>query len=135
QGLVGEVTKRFEAKGFRLLAVRMVQPTIDVVSMHCSDIMNESVRNRVIQYMMSGPIIAMVLEAPDAIRAGRLMINPTKILQPDDKLKKQPPAAGSIRGTYSRSALLNVIHGSDSREAAAREIALYGSFCCRNISE
>ncbi|OBZ78419.1 Nucleoside diphosphate kinase [Grifola frondosa] len=126
QHVVGQIVSTFEQRGLRLLAMDMGMRSPDLIRAHYAhDMKTLETLNRVVQYMTAGPVIAMVLEGPDAIRACRLLINPNKVIA---ELGGGPAAPRSIRGNHSMSRLMNTVHGSDSREAASREIRLWFQF-------
>ncbi len=111
--LIGEIISRFEKKGLKIKALKMLWLTRrkaeEFYSVHKGKPFFESL----IEFMTSGPIIAMVLEGDKAISVVRLMIGPTDG-------REAPP--GTIRGDYALSKSENVVHASDSPESAEREI-------------
>lgn len=114
--LVGEIIGRFEKKGFRLVALKLLQASEDHLREHYWDLRNKPFYNGLVKYMSSGPIVAMVWQGLDVVRTARRMLGETN---PADSLP------GTIRGDYCVEVGRNVIHGSDSVESAQREISLW----------
>jgi len=113
RGLVGEIIKRFEAKGFKLTAMKMASPGIEHMEKHYEDLSSKKFFNGLISYMCSGPVIAMVWEGKGAVLEGRKMLGAT---MPSDS------AMGTIRGDFCIEVGRNICHGSDSVESAENEI-------------
>ncbi len=114
--LAGEVIKRLEAKGFQLLAARVLSMSRDMASEHYKEHQGQDFYAGLIKHITSGPVLAMVWQAPDAIEVARLLVghrNPLKA------------AVGTIRGDYASISAENLVHAADSPEAAAREIELF----------
>jgi len=114
--LMGSIISRFEDKGLSFVAIRMLQITPELARQHYAEHVEKSWYPTLESFITGGPVVAAVLEGLDAIRVVREMLGATNGLQ---------AAAGTIRGDYSSSRQMNLVHGSDSAEAAAREIALY----------
>jgi nucleoside-diphosphate kinase len=116
RGLVGTIVSRFEAKGLRIVA--MQQRTIDgaLADEHYADHVHKDFYPPLRDFITGGPLVAMVLEGDEAIEVVRALNGAT------DGRKASP---GSIRGDFSLSNRENLVHGSDSPEAAGREIALW----------
>lgn len=114
--LVGNIINRFEAKGFHLKGLKLVTPTSQILQEHYKDLASKSFFPKLIDYMSSGPVCAMVWEGKNVVKTGRLMLGATN---PADS------APGTIRGDYSIEVGRNICHGSDSVESAEREIALW----------
>lgn len=114
--LVGEVVRRFERKGFKLVALKLVQASEELLREHYAELRERPFYGRLVKYMSSGPVVAMVWQGLDVVRASRALIGATN---PADA----PP--GTIRGDFCIEVGKNVIHGSDSVESARREIALW----------
>ncbi|XP_075035625.1 nucleoside diphosphate kinase 3 isoform X2 [Mixophyes fleayi] len=114
--LVGEIIRRFERKGFRLVAMKMTQASEVLLKEHYFALRDRPFYDRLVKYMTSGPVIAMVWQGLDVVRTARLMLGETN---PADSLP------GTIRGDFCVDVSRNVVHGSDSRESAQREIALW----------
>lgn len=114
--LVGEVVRRFERKGFKLVALKLVQASEDLLREHYAELRERPFFGRLVRYMGSGPVVAMVWQGLDVVRASRALIGAT------DPADAQP---GTIRGDFCLEIGKNVIHGSDSVESARREIELW----------
>ena len=116
RGLVGKILSRFEDKGLGGVAMKMLRVTSELARQHYAEHVDKPFYPGLEQYITSSPIVAAVLEGPEVIRVVRDMLGATSGLQ---------AAAGTIRGDYSRSRQMNLIHASDGPEAATREIDLY----------
>ncbi|KAH8833607.1 nucleoside diphosphate kinase [Flagelloscypha sp. PMI_526] len=118
RGLVGEIIARFEKRGYKLIALKMVTPTKAHLEKHYADLSSKSFFPGLIAYMNSGPVVAMVWQGTDAVKTGRVILGATNPLA---------SAPGTIRGDYAISVGRNVCHGSDAVESAEKEIALWFS--------
>jgi nucleoside-diphosphate kinase len=116
RGLVGEVIRRVEAKGLRLAALELRTLTADVAETHYAEHREKPFFGDLVSFITSGPLVALVVEGPRAIEAFRQLAGAT------DPVKAN---TGSIRGDFATEVQNNVVHGSDSPESAAREIALF----------
>ena len=116
RGLTGEIIARFENKGLKIVAMRHMQVTEDLAKQHYAEHDGKPFFGELVEFITSGPIVAMVLEGTEAIRAARQVIGATNPLE---------AAPGSIRGDFAIEVGQNLVHGSDSPESAAREIALW----------
>ncbi len=116
RGLVGEVIRRIEAKGLRLAALDLRTLTADAAQTHYAEHREKPFFGDLVSFITSGPLVAMVVEGPRAIEAFRQLAGAT------DPVKAN---TGSIRGDFATEVQNNVVHGSDSPESAAREIALF----------
>ncbi|XP_044513034.1 nucleoside diphosphate kinase 3 isoform X1 [Gracilinanus agilis] len=114
--LVGEIIRRFEKKGFKLVGLKLVQASEDLLREHYSALRDRPFYSRLVKYMSSGPVVAMVWQGLDVVRSSRALIGATN---PADS------APGTIRGDFCIEVGKNVIHGSDSVDSARREIALW----------
>ncbi|PNY29287.1 Nucleoside diphosphate kinase [Tolypocladium capitatum] len=114
RGLVGNIISRFENRGFKLVAMKLVQPSREHLETHYEDLKGLKFFPGLIEFMKSGPICAMVWEGLDAVKTGRTMLGATKPLE---------SAPGTIRGDFAIDVGRNVCHGSDSVESANKEIA------------
>ena len=114
--IVGEVLSRFERKGFKIIALKLLRPGKALVEAHYAEHKGKDFYENLVEYTLCGPLVAMVLESEDAIPLARLMAGPTNLME-------QRP--GSIRGDYAARTRLNIVHASDSPESAAREIKLF----------
>merc|ERR1712153_37531 len=116
RGLVGTIMARFEAKGYKLAAMKMAQPGRPHMEKHYEDLKSKKFFPGLIEYMTSGPVICMVWQGMDAVATGRKMLGATK---PADS---EP---GTIRGDLCIDVGRNICHGSDAVESAENEIALW----------
>lgn len=120
RGLTGEVIRRIEAKGYVLVALEIRTPTRDLLAQHYAEHAAKPFFGELIDFMSSGPVTAVVIEGIRCIEGFRSLAGPT-----------DPTAAppGSIRGDLGRDwgqgSIQSIVHGSDSPESAAREIALW----------
>jgi nucleoside-diphosphate kinase len=116
RSLTGEIIARFERKGLRIVALRHMTVTVELAERHYAEHAEKPFFGELVQFITSGPIVAMVLEGQDAVRAARQLIGATNPLE---------AAPGSIRGDFAIEMGQNMVHGSDSPESAAREAALF----------
>jgi nucleoside-diphosphate kinase len=114
--IVGEILKRFERKGLKIVALKMLRMDKTMVETHYAEHIGKKFYQELVDYTCSGPVIAMILEAQDAVSKVRRLIGPTNVSD------SQP---GTIRGDFAASTTLNVVHASDSTSAAERETALF----------
>lgn len=114
RGLVGEIIKRFEQKGYHLAALKMVHATKEHMEKHYEDLKDKKFFPGLIQYMISGPVVCMVWQGKEVIAGGRRLLGATK---PSDS------AQGTIRGDFAIDVGRNICHGSDSPAGSAAEIA------------
>jgi len=118
RGLVGEIVSRFERKGFKMVAMKFMQASQELLKNHYSDLSKKPFFPELIRYMSSGPVVPMVWEGVNVVKTGRMMLGKTN---PRDSLP------GTIRGDYCIDVGRNIIHGSDSVESAKKEIAMWFS--------
>jgi nucleoside-diphosphate kinase len=116
RGLVGQVVSRLEAKGLRLVAAELRTLTAEVAEEHYGEHRERPFFGSLVEFITSGPLLALVVEGPRAIEAFRALAGAT------DPVKAAP---GTIRGDFALEVQNNIVHGSDSPESAAREIALF----------
>ncbi|XP_010258739.1 PREDICTED: nucleoside diphosphate kinase B [Nelumbo nucifera] len=116
RGLVGEIIGRFEKKGFSLKGLKLMTVERAFAEKHYADLSAKPFFNGLVEYIISGPVVAMVWEGKNVVVTGRKIIGATN---PADS------APGTIRGDYAIDIGRNVIHGSDSVESARKEIALW----------
>jgi nucleoside-diphosphate kinase len=116
RGLTGEIISRFERKGLKLVALRLMTMDVELAQDHYAEHEGKAFYGELVQFITSGPLVAMVLEGPRAIEAARQVIGVTDPLQ---------AAPGSIRGDFAIEVGQNLVHGSDSPESAAREVELF----------
>jgi nucleoside-diphosphate kinase len=114
--LVGRILARFEDKGLNVIAMRMMRVTPELSKQHYAEHVSKPFYPNLESFITGGPIVAAVIEGLEAIRVVREMLGATSGLK---------AAAGTIRGDFSSSRQMNLVHASDGPEAAAREIALY----------
>jgi len=114
--LTGEIIARFERKGLQLAELKKMDVDEDLARRHYAEHEGRDFFEPLVSFITSGPVIAMVLEGPNAVAGARQLIGAT------DAIKAAP---GSIRGDYALEVRRNLVHGSDSDESAAREIALF----------
>ena len=116
RGLDGKIIGRFEEKGFKLVALKQVTASKEHLEKHYADLSKKPFFAGLVEYMGSGPIVAMVWEGQGAVATGRKMLGETK---PSES------APGTIRGDFCIDIGRNICHGSDSVESANHEIALW----------
>jgi len=116
RGLVGDIIQRFEKKGFKLVAIRMMQPGQKHFEEHYADLAARPFYPGLVKYMCSGPVVAMCWEGLGAVKTGRVMLGETN---PKDS------KPGTIRGDFCIEVGRNIIHGSDAVESANDEINLW----------
>ena len=116
RNLSGEIIARFERKGLRIAALKQMTVTEDLAKQHYGEHEGKPFFGELVDFITSGPLVAMVLEGQDAVRAARQVIGATNPLE---------AAPGSIRGDFAVAVGENMVHGSDSPESAAREVKLF----------
>ena len=116
RGLVGEVLGRIERRGFRIVALEIRTLTRAIAETHYGEHAGKPFFESLVTFITGGPLVAAVIEGPDAIVAWRTMMGATNPVN---------AASGTIRGDLATETQNNVTHGSDSPESAAREIALF----------
>ena len=114
--LMGRVISRFEEKGLNIIAMKMLQVTPDLAKKHYAEHVSKPFYPGLEKFITASPIVAMVVEGLEVIRVVREILGATSGLK---------AAAGTIRGDFSSSRQMNLVHASDGPEAAAREIGLY----------
>merc|ERR1719440_116208 len=123
RGLVGEIVKRFEQRGYVLKGLKLYQASEELLREHYCDLVEKKFFPALLEYMLSGPVTCMVWEGENAVKMGRQMLGATN---PQDSLP------GTIRGDFSIVVGRNICHGSDSPENAEKEIKLWfkdGELC------
>ncbi|UFJ42781.1 nucleoside-diphosphate kinase [Brevibacillus humidisoli] len=118
RNLVGEIVSRFEAKGFTLVAAKLMQVSRELAEQHYAEHKERPFFGELVDFITSGPVFAMVWQGENVISTARNMMGKTN---PADA------APGTIRGDFAVSVGMNVIHGSDSPESAEREMGLWFS--------
>ena len=116
RNLVGEIIARFEKKGLKLSALKMLSVTEEMAHEHYREHVGKPFFDGLVSFIMSGPVVAMVWEGNDAVHAARSIIGATNPKNADP---------GSIRGMYATDISQNIIHGADSIESAQREMKIY----------
>ncbi len=116
RGLVGEITSRFEAKGLKIVGLKLLSVSRELAEKHYAVHFGKGFYAGLIDYITSGPVAAMVLEGPRAIEAVRKVVGATKSFEADP---------GSIRGALALTVARNLVHASDGAETAQSEVALW----------
>ena len=116
RGLTGEIVARFERKGLRIVQLRHMTMDRELAERHYAEHVGKAFYGELVDFITSGPLVAMVLEGEEAITAARQVIGATNPLE---------AAPGSIRGDFAIATGQNLVHGSDSPESAQREIDLF----------
>ncbi len=116
RGLIGEIISRFERRCLKIAGLKMLKFDEALVKTHYAEHVEKPFFPDLKEFVMRGPVVALVVEGEDAIELVRTMMGKTKYTD---------AAPGTIRGDYAYSFTENLIHGSDSAESAARELALY----------
>ncbi|MCE5301513.1 MAG: nucleoside-diphosphate kinase [Planctomycetaceae bacterium] len=114
--LIGRVLARFEDKGLEIAAMRLMQVTPELAKRHYAEHVHKAWYPELETFITSGPIVAMIVEGPQAVRVIRGMVGATNGLE---------AASGTIRGDFSASQQMNLVHASDSPESARREIEIF----------
>ncbi len=118
RGLVGEIIRRFELKGLKLVGGKLMSVSTELAQKHYAEHKEKPFFGELVSFITSSPVFAFVLEGDNAIFIARSMMGKT------NPVDAQP---GTIRGDFGISMGMNLIHGSDSPESAAREISLWFS--------
>ncbi len=118
RGLVGELVSRLEKRGLKIVGMKFMKMSEELARKHYSEHVNRSFFPGLLKFITSSPLVAIVVEGPDAVKIVRATMGVTK---PVDA------ATGSVRGDFGISIGMNLVHGSDSEESAAREVALFFS--------
>lgn len=116
--LVGELYGRFERRGLKIVGLKMLQVSKELAQRHYEEHLEKPFYPLLEEFITAGPVVAIVIEGPEAICVVRKMLGSTNGREADP---------GTIRGDYGVSRQMNLVHGSDGPEAAAREIAIYFS--------
>ncbi|MEP2310512.1 nucleoside-diphosphate kinase [Rhodopirellula bahusiensis] len=114
--LIGDVLSRFEAKGLHIVAMKLLQVTPELSKQHYAEHVEKPFYSSLEEFITSAPVVAIALEGLEVIRVVRDMPGATNGLQ---------AAPGTLRGDYSSSRQMNLVHASDSEESAKRELDLY----------
>ena len=116
RGLIGRVIERFEDKGFKIVGMKLLQVTKEMAAEHYAEHVGKPFYNRLIYYITSAPIVAMVIQGYNAVESVRHIVGVTNPMNAD---------VGTIRADFAQIMEYNVIHASDSVASADREIAIY----------
>lgn len=116
RGLCGEILSRFEKKGLKIVAMKFMVIKKETAESHYGEHKGKGFYDSLISYITSAPVLAMVLEGENAVSLCRNMMG---------KTNPQESPLGTIRGDYGMVTGMNLIHGSDSPESAAREISIF----------
>jgi nucleoside-diphosphate kinase len=116
RGLAGELLARFERKGLRIVAMRLVTADEDTAHRHYAEHTDKPFFGELVEFITGGPLVAAVFEGQEAVAAARQLIGATNPID---------AAPGSIRGDHAVEVTFNLVHGSDSGESAAREIEIW----------
>jgi nucleoside-diphosphate kinase len=116
RGLTGEIIARFERKGLTIVAMKHMTVSNELAEEHYGEHRDKPFFGDLVEFITGDPLVALVLEGYEAVRAARQVIGATNPLE---------AAPGSIRGEYGLEVQTNLVHGSDSNESSEREIALF----------
>ena len=116
RGLTGEVIARFERKGLRPTALKLMQADEEIANVHYEEHTEKPFFGELVEFITRGELVVMVVEGPNAVKAARQVIGATDPLEAD---------AGSIRGEFATEVTFNLVHGSDSLESSEREIGIW----------
>jgi nucleoside-diphosphate kinase len=116
RGLTGEVLARFERKGLRITALRLLEADVEIANVHYAEHTDKPFFSELVEFITRGPLVAAILEGDQAVVAARQVIGATNPIE---------AAPGSIRGDFGLEVTFNMVHGSDSDESAGREIAIW----------
>ena len=116
RGLTGEVLARFERKGLKISALKLMTASEEIANEHYAEHREKPFFGELVSFITGGPLVAAVFEGPEAVKAARQLIGAT------DPVEAAP---GSIRGDFALEVTFNMVHGSDSDDSAEREIAIW----------
>ena len=116
RGLVGEIVSRFERKGLRLEEVRMLTIDEELARRHYAEHVDKAFFPELLEFITSGPVVAMAWSGESAVAVGRALMGPTNPAE-------APP--GTIRGDFGTVVTENLVHGSDSSQSAERELGIF----------
>ena len=114
--LTGEVIRRFEAKGLSIVALKHMVTSEDLAKQHYAEHEEKPFFGELVDFITGGPLVAMVLEGHEAVKAARQLIGATNPIE---------ATTGSIRGDFGLEVQTNLVHGSDSPESAKRETGIF----------
>ena len=118
RGLIGEIVRRIERKGLRIIALKMIRVTKELADRHYAEHVEKPFFPELRAFITSGPTVAMVVQGDEAVGLSRKLMGATKFTEAE---------AGTIRGDFAFSMTENLVHGSDSTESSEREIGLFFS--------
>ncbi len=116
RGLTGELLARFERRGLRIVALRLLTADEEIANRHYAEHTDKPFFGELVEFITGGPLVAAVLEGVEAVSAARQLIGATSPIE---------AAPGSIRGDLALEVTFNLVHGSDSDESAAREVEIW----------
>lgn len=116
RSLTGEILSRFENKGLKIVALKKLTATEAIANEHYAEHTDKPFFGELVDFITGGPLVAAVLEGPEAVTAARQLIGATNPIE---------AAPGSIRGDFAQEVTFNMVHGSDSDESATREIGIW----------
>lgn len=116
RGLVGSILARFEARGLKIVGLKLVQVSPELAERHYAVHQGKSFYEGLVRYIVSGPVLAMVLEGTNTVVAVRKTVGATKAFEADP---------GTIRGDFALEVGRNLVHASDAPETALEEVALW----------
>jgi nucleoside-diphosphate kinase len=116
RGLTGEIIRRFEARGLRIIGMKLMQVSEALAKRHYAEHEGKPFFDPLVEYITSSPVVVMVLEGKRAIEAARNTIGKTNPVE---------AAAGTIRGDFGMEIGRNLVHGSDSVESGQREVSIF----------
>ncbi|KRQ85895.1 Nucleoside diphosphate kinase [Caloramator mitchellensis] len=121
RNLIGDIIKRYEMKGLRVASIKSVYPTAEMAKEHYKEHIGKDFFEKLIRFLTSGMVIAIILEGQNAVKCARIINGSTKY---------QDALPGSIRGDYAFDETENIVHASDSTESAEREIKIWFPEIC-----
>ena len=116
RALTGEVLARFERKGLRIVAMRLLTADEDIANRHYAEHEDKPFFGELVEFITGGPLVAAMFEGVEAVPAARQLIGATNPVE---------AAPGSIRGDFALEVTFNMVHGSDADESAEREIGIW----------
>ncbi len=116
RGLTGEILARFERKGLKIVALKLLTTPRELAETHYAEHVGKPFFEELIEFITSAPLVALILEGEQAVPAARQLIGATNPIEAN---------TGSIRGDFAIAVGTNMVHGSDSTESAAREIGVW----------
>ncbi|HKJ35233.1 MAG TPA: nucleoside-diphosphate kinase [Solirubrobacterales bacterium] len=116
RGLTGEVISRFESKGLKLAEMKLMTADEAIANEHYAEHTDKPFFGELVSFITGGPLVALVLEGVEAVKAARQLIGATNPVEAE---------TGSIRGDFGTEVTFNLVHGSDSDESAEREIGIW----------